>query len=122
MRYLLNIILDPAYDAGKPAPQSLMEAMGPYVEKNVKSGQLISTGGLKRTTNAARVSGHSGQLALTDGPFTEAKEIIGGYAVVEVPDRAAAIAAANEFVQLHIDHGMPDVTVEVREIDGGYNY
>jgi len=122
MRYLLNIILDPAYDAGKPAPQALMEAMGPYVEKNVASGQLISTGGLQRTKTGARVSGHTGKLATTDGPFSEAKEVIGGYAVVEVPDRQAAIEAAKEFVQLHIDHGMPDVTVEVRAIDGGYNY
>ncbi len=122
MRYMLSIILDPAYDAGKPAPDSLMEAMGPYVEKGIASGQLISTAGLKRTETGARVRGHTGKLAAIDGPFTEAKEIIGGYAIVEVPDRQAAIEAANEFVQLHIDHGMPDIAVEVREIDGGYNY
>jgi hypothetical protein len=122
MRYMLSIILDPAYDAGKPAPDSLMEAMGPYVEKQVASGKMISSAGLKRTDTAVRVAGHTGKLASTDGPFTEAKEVIGGYAVIEVPNRAAAIAEANEFVQLHIDHGMPDVTVEVREIDGGYNY
>lgn len=122
MRYMLSIILEPEYDAGKPAPDSLMEAMGPYVERNVASGQLISTAGLKRTSSGARISGHSGKLVATDGPFTEAKEVIGGYAVIEVPNREAAIEAANEFVQLHIDHGMPDITVEVREIDGGYNY
>ena len=122
MRYMLSIILAPEYDAGKPAPDSLMEAMGPYVEKGIASGQLISTAGLKRTESGARVSGHTGKLASTDGPFTEAKEVIGGYAIIEVADRRAALAAADEFVQLHIDHGMPDVTVEVREIDGGYNY
>ena len=81
-----------------------------------------STGGLKRSSQGTRINGHTGRLATTDGPFTEAKEVIGGYAVIEVPDKQAAIDTAASFVKLHIDNGMPNITVEVREIDGGYNY
>jgi hypothetical protein len=123
MRYFMSIIVDPQTDAGtSPVPQALMDAMGPYIEKEVASGRLISTGGLKRSNEATRVNGHTGRLATTDGPFTEAKEIVGGYAVLEAPDKQAAIAAASDFVKLHVDNGMPNIVVEIRAIDGGYNY
>ena len=123
MRYFMTINLPPAYDSGaKPVPQSLMDAMGPYVEKSVASGALISTGGLKRSAEGTRITGSTGRTTTTDGPFAEAKELVGGYAVLEAPSKDAAIALGAEFVQLHIDHGMPDITVEVRQIDGGYNY
>jgi len=123
MRYFMSIILTPEYDSGaKPVPQAIMDAMGPYVEKWIASGTLISTGGLKRSAQGSRINGDSGRTATTDGPFAEAKELIGGYAVIEAPNKDAALDVAKSFVQLHIDNGMPDITVEVREIDGGYNY
>jgi hypothetical protein len=123
MRYFMTIIVDPQTDAGEaPVPKALGDAMGPYIEKEIASGRLISTAGLKRSREATRISGHSGRLAATDGPFTEAKEVVGGYAVIEVPDNEAAIATASGFVKLHVDNGMPNIVVEVRPIDGGYNY
>jgi hypothetical protein len=123
MRYFMSILLSPEYDSGaKPIPPSLDEAMGPYMDKSIASGSLISTGGLKRSSAAKRIAGATGRTVATDGPFAEAKEIIGGYAVIEAADMAAAERAAAEFVQLHIDHGMPDIVVEVREIEGGYNF
>lgn len=123
MRYFMSIILSPDYDSGaKPVPQAINDAMGPYIEKVVGSGTLISTGGLRRSKDATRISGGSGRTVATGGPFTESKEIIGGYAVIEAADDAAAAKVAAEFVQLHIDSGMPDITVEVRAIEGGYNY
>ena len=123
MRYFMSIILSPEYDSGKkPVPQGIMDAMGPYVEKWVASGSLISTGGLKGSAQGMRVDGNRGKAATTDGPFAEAKEVVGGYAVIEAADKDAAVDIAKSFVQLHIDNGMPDVTVEVRQIDGGYNY
>ena len=119
----MSIILSPEYDSGKkPVPQGIMDAMGPYVEKWVASGSLISTGGLKGSAQGTRVDGNRGKAATTDGPFAEAKEVVGGYAVIEAADKDAAVDIAKSFVQLHIDNGMPDVTVEVRQIDGGYNY
>jgi hypothetical protein len=123
MRYFMSIILSPEYDSGKkPVPQAIMDAMGPYVEKWIASGSLISTGGLKGTAQGTRINGNSGKTATVDGPFAEAKEVVGGYAVIEAADQKTAVDIAKTFVQLHIDNGMPDVTVEVRAIDGGYNY
>jgi hypothetical protein len=69
-----------------------------------------------------RLSGASGRVASVDGPFSEAKEVIGGYAVFEAPSETAARELAAEFVQLHIDNEMPEITVELREIAGGYNF
>jgi hypothetical protein len=123
MRYFMTIIIDPKTDSGDtPPPEALMDAMGPHVEREIASGRLISTGGLKRSNEGTRITGHTGKLATKDGPFTEAKEVIGGYAVLEVPDKAAAITAASDFVKLHVNNGMPNITVEVRPIEGGYNY
>lgn len=121
MRYFMSIIPDRAYVDGKPVPRAIMDAMGPYIEQQVAAGALVSTGGLASTATGARLSGHSGRVATTDGPFAEAREVIGGYAVFEAPDRAAALVIAADFVQLHIDNAMPDITVELREIAGGHN-
>ncbi len=121
MRYFMTIIPPADLEPGE-VPQGLMDAMGPWMEKAVADGTLISTGGLKDAEFGKRLSGHSGKVAATDGPFTEAKEVIGGYAVIEAPDQDAAAALAAQFLQMHIDNGMPDVTLELREIVGGVNY
>lgn len=121
MRYFMTII-PPAGLKGEDVPQGLMDAMGPWMEKNIGSGALVSTGGLKPAEEGKRVKGHTGKVATTDGPFAEAKEVVGGYAVFEAPDLDAATALAAEFLQLHIDNGMTDVTLEIREIAGGVNY
>lgn len=121
MRYYMTIVLTPEQE-GLTAPPELEAAMGPYIEKHVASGALISTAGLKRSSEGARVQGRGGRTTVVDGPFTEAKEVLGGFAVLELPDMDAALALAREFVQLHVDNGWPDLTVEVRPIDGGYNF
>ena len=123
MRYFMTILLNQEYDAGrKPVPEGVYEAMGPYMDKQIASGALVSTGGLKRSNAGTRIHAAGSKTATVDGPFTEAKELVGGYAVLEAADKPAALAMAAEFVQLHIDNGMPDVVVEVREIEGGYNF
>lgn len=121
MRYFMSIVLSPEQEGSK-VPQELQEAMGPYIEKNIASGALISTAGLKRTATGKRIVARGGASTTVDGPFAEAKEVVGGYAVVEAPSLEAAVAIGQEFVDLHTHNKWPDVTVEVREIDGGYNY
>jgi hypothetical protein len=121
MRYFMSII-PPADLKPEDVSQGLMDAMGPWIEKRVASGALVSTAGLKPPGEGKRLSGHSGKIATIDGPFAEAKEIVGGYAVFEAADMDAASALAAEFLQLHIDNGLPNVTLEVREIAGGVNY
>lgn len=117
----MTIVIDAAHDAETVAvPKAVEDAVDPFVEKHIASGALISTGGLMRSRTATRVDGKAGKIVVKDGPFAEAKEVLGGYAVLEVPSQEAAVAIAREFVELHTDHGM-DCTCEVREFHGGYN-
>ena len=121
MRYFMSII-PPADLKPEQVPQGLMDAMGPWIEKNLAGGALISTGGLKPASEGRRLVGQTGEIAITDGPFTEAKEVIGGYAVFEAPDLQSATTLAREFLQMHIDNGLPNIVLELREIAGGANY
>lgn len=121
MRYFLSII-PPARLKPEDVPQSLMDAMGPWMENKLAAGSLISTAGLKPLSDARRLTAQTGEIVLTDGPFAEAREVIGGYAVFEAPDLEAATALAGEFMQMHIEHGLADMALELREIVGGVNY
>jgi hypothetical protein len=121
MRYFVAI-LPPADLKPGDVSEGLMYAMGPWMEKSVANGTLISTGGLTGPENGKRLNGRSGKVVTTDRPFAEAKEVVGGYAVIEAPDQDAAVAIAAQFLQLHIDNGLPNMTLEVRAIEGGVNY
>lgn|SRR5690606_2393091 len=121
MRYFMSII-PPADLKPEDISQGLMDAMGPWMEKRLGDGSLVSTGGLGSAEKGRRLMGHSGQVVTTDGPYAEAKEVIGGYAVFEAPDLDAATALAAEFMQLHIDNGIKDLVLELRDIEGGANY
>lgn len=101
MRYLSVIR---ASENQGPPPQSLMDAMGPYVTKSLQSGAVVSTGGLAPSAAGVRVAIRGGRIVVTDGPFAESKEMIGGYAVIAADTREAAIRSTREFMQLHIDH------------------
>lgn len=121
MRFFMTIIPPREYIEGKAPPQSLMDAMGPYMQKAIESGALISTAGLKSTAHGMHLTARDGRISVVDGPFSESKEVIGGYAVMEAPSMAAALDMATDFVNLHIEHGVPDIELQIREIDGGYN-
>ena len=95
-----------------------MNAMGPFVEQHMKNGTLKDTAGLRPTSEGFRVRSRDGQLTVTDGPFTEAKEVIGGYAMIEVESRAAALELARQFMDLHRVHWPSfDGECEVRPVE-----
>jgi hypothetical protein len=121
VRYFMTIILKPEQE-GMDVPKELGDAMGPYIDKQLASGALISTAGLKRSKEGTRIIAQGGKTNTVDGPFAESKELVGGYAVLEAPSHKAAVEMGREFVKLHTENGWPDVTVEVRAIDGGVNY
>jgi len=85
-------------------PEGLMKAMDVYVAKTLKEGTVVSTGGLAPSTAGIRVRIQGGRLKVTDGPFTESKEVVGGHAVIAAKTREEAIRATTEFMQLHLDH------------------
>jgi hypothetical protein len=103
MKYLMMIKHSESY-RGEPIPQALMDAMGGFVEEGFKSGILKDTAGLKATSEGFRVRSSKNHLKVTDGPFTEAKEVVGGYALVEVGSKDEAREVARQFMELHRVH------------------
>ena len=88
----------------KEIPQALMDAMGEFVGENTKKGIFIDTNGLKSTHKGKKVQLRDGKLRVIDGPFTESKEIVGGYAIVELPSDEEALDLAVKFMELHRIH------------------
>src|ERR1700710_1739233 len=88
-------------------PPALMEAMHKLAEREIKAGRMLDSGGLLPVQMGAQVRITDGKLGVVDGPFVETKEMIGGYAIFELRNKEEAVAAAREFMQLHLDH-MPD--------------
>ena len=103
MRYMSFIRHTEKYRKSGP-PAALMQAMGPYVEKSMKEGTVVEVGGLLASDAGARVRLSKGEITVTDGPFTESKEVIGGWAVLEARSKAHAIELARDFMELHRTH------------------
>ena len=104
--------------SGPPTP-ALIEQMNKLANREIKAGRMIDMGGLMPIATGARVSIANGEISVIDGPFVEAKEVIGGYAIFEFQNKEEALASAVEFMQLHKDF-MPDWegTCEVRALAG----
>ena len=103
MKFLMLIKHTESY-RNETIPQALMDAMGQFVGEGFKSGVLKDTAGLKPTAEGFRVRSSKNRLKVTDGPFTEAKEIVGGYALIEVASKDEAMKTAREFMELHRVH------------------
>jgi hypothetical protein len=89
---------------GRTIPTGLMEAMGKFVGDNMKKGRIIDTNGLKSSHAGKKVQLRQGKLRVIDGPFTESKEIVGGYAIMEFDSDEEALDVATEFMELHRVH------------------
>jgi hypothetical protein len=103
MRYMMMVRLDESMPAGPPPP-SLFAAIGELGEQARKDGALLEEGGLLPSSAGALVRLSGGQVSVIDGPFTEAKELIGGFAVYQVRTKDDAIEAARRFMELHAEH------------------
>jgi hypothetical protein len=98
------LIKHPESYRSQEIPQALMDAMGEFVTKSLSSGVLKETAGLKPTSDGQRIRLSKGKLHVTDGPFTEAKEVIGGFAIIEAASREQALDIARQFMDLHRVH------------------
>jgi len=115
MRFLSMIRIDET--AGQVPSEQLMADMGKLIDELTRTGQLVSTAGLRPTTEGVRVRLHrGGRLTAMDGPFTETKEVIGGYAILEAQSKAEAVDLTRRFLKVHGSDW--DVECEVRQIDG----
>ena len=112
MRFLMMHRLDErAPDAWNPS-QEFMTKMGAFIQDAIDKGILITAEGVHTSDKGALVrKGRGAAVTATDGPFTEAKEVIGGFALVNFPDRAAAVEFAERYAEL-----FDEVEVEVRQV------
>lgn len=85
-------------------PKAFADAIAKFGEERVKDGTLVEGSGLFPSTTGARVRLAGGKLTVTDGPFIETKEVIGGYGVYEVTSKKEAIELTLRFMQLHKEH------------------
>ena len=84
-----------------PPPKTLMDEIGKLAEEAVKAGTMVESGGLGPTAMSTRVRVSGGKVSAIDGPFTESKEVVGGYAVFELKSKQEALEGALRFMELH---------------------
>ena len=101
MRFLTTV---KSVETGVRPPEKLMQAMHQFIQEAIGKGVLYETGGLtpSREGKFYRIAGD--ELHVTDGPYAEAKEVVGGYAILECASRDEANIWATRFMQLHIDN------------------
>ena len=103
MKFLMMVKANEKYRGDGPPP-ALLDAMGKFVQESFQSGKVVDTGGLKPSSAATRLRVEKGKLTVTDGPFTEGKEVVGGWAIVKVNSNAEALENARQFMELHQRH------------------
>ncbi|WP_338697221.1 YciI family protein [Streptomyces sp. Q6] len=116
-RYLTMVRIDENNAPAEGPSDELMQRMGALIEEMTKAGVLLDTAGLTPTSQGKRVRYEKGEITVTDGPFTESKEVIGGYAILQAKDEAEVLEWTKRFLKVHEDHWT--VTSEVREIAEG---
>ncbi|KOU13357.1 transcriptional regulator [Streptomyces sp. WM6372] len=116
-RFLSLIRIDEqALPANTEFPPEFGERMGALMEEITKAGVMLDTAGLLPTAEGTRVTWSGGKLSYTDGPFTETKEVVGGYAILQAKDKAEALEWTKRFLEIHPEEWT--VGAELRQIDG----
>jgi hypothetical protein len=114
MRYLVMVKYN---ENGTPPPQALLDALAKNRAEAKQAGALVEVGGLFPSASGARVRLSGGKLTVTDGPFTETKELVGGYSVYEVKAKQEAIEWTYRFMQLFAEHWQTgECEAEIRQI------
>ncbi|HEY4052233.1 MAG TPA: YciI family protein [Terriglobales bacterium] len=101
----------PSKPEGTPPQQDEMARMGQLIEDWMKSGVLLATEGCLPSAKGARIRLSNGQFTVTDGPFTEAKELVGGFALIRTKSREEAIEYTKKFLKV-----AGDGETEIRQI------
>jgi hypothetical protein len=115
MQFLTFYTPAPGAHSGPPSKE-YMDQMNKLIEESMKSGEPIATGGLTPLQHGARVVQTSGDVTITDGPYIESTEIIGGFALLEVPSKEAAIESSKRFLKIAGD-GQVTIRPLMREGD-----
>ncbi len=103
MRFMSIVKVDESKPLGPP-PAALLGAIAELAEQATKDGTLLDQGGLLPSAAGALVQLSGGKVTVTDGPFIEAKELIGGYAMFQLRSKDEAIEMTRRFMELHAEH------------------
>ena len=114
MKFLSMIRIDEK--TGQQPSEQLMQDMGKLIEEMTREGKLVSTAGLRPTKEGKRVRWRKGKVFVTDGPFTETKEVIGGYAVLDAGSMQEAVELTKRFLAVHGTEW--DIECELRQMEG----
>ncbi|MET7680098.1 YciI family protein [Streptomyces sp. NPDC005423] len=113
-RYLSLVKIDErTVPAEGPSPE-LMRRMGELIEEITKAGVMLDTAGLTPSAQGSRVHWEDGKISVADGPFTESKEVVGGYSIMQCKDHAEALEWTERFLRVHEEFWT--VTCELRQI------
>jgi hypothetical protein len=102
MRFMMMVKHPENYSG--PPPKALMDAMDQIIQEAAKNGSMVITGGLAPTAQSHRVRLSGGKISVIDGPFTETKEVVGGFAIMNFKSKEEALQAAKDFLELHRQH------------------
>ncbi|MFE3026855.1 YciI family protein [Nocardia tengchongensis] len=116
MRSLILIRLDPAAAPEGGPDDQLMKEMNELIEEMTKAGVLLDTAGLRPLEEGTRIRQAGGTQTVIDGPFTESKEIVGGYCLLQTRTSEEAVEWARRFLRVHGPEW--EIGVEVRQLDG----
>ena len=100
MRFFGYTLANEAETPTEPPSPDMYEKMGKFVEEATKAGIVVATGGIAPTSEGAIVSLKGGEFTVLDGPFTEAKELVGGWALMECRDKDEAIEWTKRFLNV----------------------
>ena len=100
-RFMMMVKADENFRRSGPPPAELMDAIDKLGVEAMKNGKMVMMGGLKHSSQGATVRVTDGKLVTTDGPFAEAKEIIGGFSIMECGSKEEAVEEGRKFMELH---------------------
>src|SRR5262249_43400569 len=104
MRYMFIVKGPENLAASGPPPAALFEAIEKLADEATRSGKMVSFGGLHPTSAGARMRITKGEIVTTEGPFTESKEVIGGFSIFKLASMEEALEQARQFTELHRVH------------------
>src|SRR6202051_3173208 len=107
MRFMMIVKASQDSEAGKMPSEELLSAMGKYNEELMKAGVLLDLSGLQPSSKGARIKFSGGKRTVIDGPFTEAKELIAGYWLIQVTSKEEAIEWAKRAPAPHGEGKVP---------------
>jgi len=114
MRFMAIVKATKDYEAGRPPSPELMAAMGKLAQEEQKLGIFVMGGGLLPSAHGHKMRMSGGKITVTDGPFAETKEVIGGFAILNYASHEQAIAGARRVLQIHAECGVTELEIELR--------